>query len=178
VHAILGVSATGDAGVAASLAGEWLANVFGRGFTEARTGESSLAVEAFYDALSGPIGDCVLLGAIGLAENSGAPMAHRPATSCLHAGRPRLADTGAPIRLHFQGIARALLSGGRALVMFEHLPGAIELTAESTPPLPPGTDVEGFPAEAIALYGFGTVKRPRSLGGLTSGISHRVVEGT
>lgn len=176
VHVILGVSATGDVGVAATLAGEWLATVFGRAFRAARNGESSLGVEAFYDALSYPIGDRAFVGAIGLDKSSASRAASRPARSSLHAGRRELADAGDPITLHFQGIAHAHFNfeSGQALVMFDRLPGAIELVSEPAPALALRSD-----AEAIAWYGFGTVQRRHSRVrcGLRSGISHGLVEG-
>lgn len=181
VHVILGVSATGDVGVAATLAGEWLATVFGRAFRAARNGESSLGVEAFYDALSYPIGDRAFVGAIGLDKSSASRAASRPARSSLHAGRRELADADDPITLHFQGIAHAHFNfeSGQALVMFDRLPGAIELVSEPAPPLALRSDAEAPRAEAIAWYGFGTLQRRHSRvrRGLRSGISHGLVEG-
>jgi hypothetical protein len=179
VHVILGVSAEDNAAIAATLVGEWLANQFGQAFTEDRDGEASLGVEAFYDALNTQVGDGAFVAAIGLAENSAPPAASRSATSRLHRERLEFADAGDPITLHFQGIARALFNraSGRAVVMFDHLPGAIELVSEPAPALSP--DAEAAHAEATAWYGFGTVPRRNSgiRRGLRSGISHGVVEG-
>jgi len=173
VHVVLGVSATGDHGVAALLAAEWLASVFGQmftGFIEDRAGESSLGTEAFYDALDSQIGNRAFVAAIGLADDSAS-------RSAAHAESFEFADDGDPITLHVQGTAHALLNraSGRAVVMFDHLPGAIELVGKPAPA--PCSDADSTSAEATAWYGFGTVKRLRSRGGLRSGISHGVVEG-
>jgi len=174
-HVILGISAAGDAGMVATLAGEWLANVFGQGFTEDRNGECILSIEAFYDALSHRIGDRAFVGAIGLDEISITHAASRPATSSSPAKRLELADEGDPIRLHVQGIAHALLNraSGRALVTFDHLPGALELVGRPAPPRQRRSDAQTASAEAIAWYGFGTVTRHSRMRG---GISHGVVE--
>ena len=174
-HVILAVSATGDAGVAASLAGEWLASVFGQRFTEDRNGERSLGIEAFYDALSYQIGGRAFVAAIGLEESSTAHAASRPATS--PATRLEIANEGDPIRLQFQGIAHALLNraSGRVLVTFDHLPGAIELVGKAAPAL--RFDAQTASREATAWYGFGTVTRQsRTRRSLRSGIRHGVVE--
>lgn len=180
VHLILGVSATGDVGVAATLAGEWLANVFGRPFTAVRSGESSLGVEAFYDALSHPVADRAFVGAIGLDETSATRAASRPAASALDAARFELADAADPVTLHVEGIAHALFdrASGQALVMFDRLPGAIELASEPAPARALHSDAEAR-MEAVAWYGFGTMQRRRSHGrrGLRSGISHGLVAG-
>ncbi len=179
VHVILGVSATGDTDIAGTLAGEWLANVFGRAFTEVRTGESSLGVVAFYDALSYSIGDRAFVGAIGLDENTASRAASRCAASSLHAERFELADAADPITLHFEGTAHALFNraSGQALVLFDRLPGAIEFVSEPALALHPDADAPR--AEAFAWYGFGTVKRHHSRIGraLRSGISHGIVAG-
>jgi len=178
-HVILGVSATGDTDMAATLAAEWLTNVFGQVFTELRTGESSLGVVAFYDALSYPIGDRAFVGVIGLDENSASRAASTSAASSLHAERSEPADAVDPITLHFEGIAHALFNraSGHALVMFDRLPGAIELVSE--PKLARHAAAGAPRAEALAWYGFGTVERhqPRVRRALRSGISHGIVAG-
>jgi hypothetical protein len=178
-HVILGVSADGDVGVAGALVGEWLANVFGQAFTENRAGDSSLAVEALYDALARSIGGGIFVGAIGMAVEHESPPARPHAQRPAQPGRSQIIHETEAIALRFQGFAHALFdrASGWAMTTFDHLPGAVELVGRPVPGRSMRSDPEAGRAEATAWYGFGTLmRRQAGMRDLHDGISHSIID--